>query len=533
MIMGMLICFLIAGCGKADSGTTVETPDDSTVEADTKETFPETGSESEAESRKNDASEKKSLAERMAGKYSYHSSGDNGEEEYYVLDVVNFGDNLCAFCGQAIPDDNGNYEVYSFWASEFIPYDADELSGTDGDQADVNQLCFSIMSNVGEYWNSGHFGTITLTDEGLVFDGFAHDGFLVPQNGDSRLFLKDERVEDAFSYLKHDDAGDNDLQGVWVQDNGDADLYMEFSGSDLYMYQKNPGREVFFAAGGCDFHDGSFDLRGNMIQNGGMPFELSGDYKVDGDTLTIELTGDDKPVQLPDSAKLSRISKHAVHVTTMDEVVFGADSFGYEGQLANEPFFGLWVEAFRDRADAEDLVAKLDEKDLPASYVFSCDWENLNKDPYYCVTIGRSGSEPEAQSYIEKAKKEGYGSAYVKYTGDRIGHRADYTVFDETKIIISPKKAVIRAAALDDLSGGETVDATLIVDGDTVFDKTCDMQFFSYYKDGSTPLEWFNDIARIRDTEEYREQVGALTGVFEVDVTGNHIDRFYGCYWWD
>ena len=24
-----------------------------------------------------------------------------------------------------------------------------------------------------------------------------------------------------------------------------------------------------------------------------------------------------------------------------------------------------------------------------------------------------------------------------------------------------------------------------------------------------------------------------LMGVFDIDVTGNHIDRFYGAYWWD
>ena len=207
---------------------------------------------------------------------------------------------------------------------------------------------------------------------------------------------------------------------------------------------------------------------------------------------------------------------------------------GPTGDLTEQdPFFGLWVGAYTKRSDAEALAAKLEDAGLPASYVYSCDWENLNKDPYYCVTIGRSGSEPEAQAYTEDAKKAGFAKAYVKYTGERLGHRVDYTVFDESRIEISPSKVVLKDVTVDDLSGDNTGDATLIVDKDTVFDKSCDMQFFSYYQDGTSPLEWFNHVNDIRDTEEYQSQTGALMGVFEVDITGTHVDRFYGSYWWD
>ncbi len=151
------------------------------------------------------------------------------------------------------------------------------------------------------------------------------------------------------------------------------------------------------------------------------------------------------------------------------------------------------MNAFKERSDAEALAVKLEDKGLPASYVYSCDWENLNKDPYYCVTIGRSGSESEAQGYLEGAKQAGYPKAYIKYTGEKLGHRVNYTVFD----------------------------------------KSCDMQYFPYYQNGDSPLEWFNHIKDIKDTEEYQAQGGALMGVFEVDMTGDHVDRFYGSYWWD
>lgn len=51
-------------------------------------------------------------------------------------------------------------------------------------------------ANAGMYSDAGHKGTIALTDDGLVFSGFKNEGFLVPEYDDSRLFLKDERVED-------------------------------------------------------------------------------------------------------------------------------------------------------------------------------------------------------------------------------------------------------------------------------------------------------------------------------------------------
>ena len=534
-----IFCLIMSGCQSTAENVPAsqnENTSETGKEDETPESKPEnkkTSKKDKKKDRKEDKDREKSLAERMVGKYSYDHAGEAGEEEFYVMDVVCFGDNLYAFCGKAFPGDDKTLGAYTFWASEFIPYDAGEMKSTDGDTVKVNELRFSVMSNAGKYWDKGHPGTITLTEEGLVFKGFDHDGFLVPDNDNSRLFLKDERVEDAFSYLKKGGSGPDNLQGFWSRDGEDSGMSIEFSGPDMYIYQKSPDREVFFAAGGCNFNGDSFECTASCIDAGAMPLELSGDYKVEGDRLTLDINCPDMPELFPDHARFLRKSKDDIHVTTMDEVRFDADSFGAIGYTEQEPFFGLWVEAFGERSDAEALVVRLKDKELPASYVFSCDWENLNRDPYYCVTIGRSGSEEEAQAYIEAAKFAGYPSAYVKYTGNRLGHRFDYTVFDESKIEISPEKAVIKNALVDDLSGDGNGEYPLIVDSDTVFDKSCDMQFFAYYQEGMTPLEWFNHINDIKDTDQYQAQGGALMGVFEVDITGNHIDRFYGSYWWD
>ena len=321
VLIGLICTVSLAGCAKAEDNSFKEK-----LESAKENVQEEDKDKADSESAKDDTAGGKSLAQRMAGKYSYHASQEDGEDEYYIMDVMNFGDNLYAFCGQAYSDGEEGREAYSFWATEFIPYDAKQICSTDGNTVKVNELNFSVMSNAGKYWDNGHDGTITLTDEGLVFEGFDHEGFLVPDDDSSRLFIKDERVEDTFAYLKHEQkGGDSDLQGLWVMRDRDADLYIAFSGSDMYMYRKYPDREVFFGAGGCDLHDGSFDYTGNLIENGGMPYEFAADYKVEGDSLTMAIQGPDVPPQMPSEATFERISEKDIHVTTMDEIVFAQD----------------------------------------------------------------------------------------------------------------------------------------------------------------------------------------------------------------
>lgn len=56
------------------------------------------------------------------------------------------------------------------------------------------------------------------------------------------------------------------------------------------LYRKDPAQEVFYAAGGCNYHDDSFEFTGNMIENGGMPFELTGEYKIDKDAEELSIS---------------------------------------------------------------------------------------------------------------------------------------------------------------------------------------------------------------------------------------------------
>ena len=132
--------------------------------------------------------------------------------------------------------------------------------------------------------------------------------------------------------------------------------------------------------------------------------------------------------------------------------------------------------------------------------------------------------EAEKPVYIDDAAKAGYPDAYVKYTGDRLCKRVYCYIYSDQGLEITPSKVTMNEVPTEDLSGDSDAEGprTLVIDSATVFDKSCDMQSFAGYKQGVSPLEWFNN-AKGPD----------LLGVYDVSVTGDHIDAVYGIYWWD
>lgn len=547
---------IFAGCGKSkavesapkdrpeNAGESVEvkkTEDN----VETEEKPEKIEEESKEESKEEVAPAGKSLAKRMTGKYSYHCSDENGNDEFYVMDVVPFGENLYAYCGKAMPENNEDLEAYSFWTSEFIPYDANEMKSTDGDKVTVNELRFSVMSNAGKYWDAGHKGTITLTDEGLVFDGFDHEGFLVPENDDSRLFLKDDRVENAFSYLKDDDTdGPEELHGLWMHSGSNNDLYLEFLGSNLYLYSKNPDHEVFYAAGGCDYHDGSLDFTGNMIENGGMPFEFTGKYKIDGSSLILELQGSDIPDLLSGCEDFRQVSESGVHVITMDEVELTSDSFGMFGgnqnfdELKRQDYYGVFVSSSKSAEACTPAINKLEEAGFAGGFtVFTPDFNSLNPEPYYAVATGLFISERDAMEALSEVKAAGFTDAYVKYAGSYTGDRYWYTMRGGEKIDVLKDGVMLSGVSLTIPyhTDGEPVTAYLIVTRNTVFDKSADPESFGNYEKGDTPYEWIvrNYNLMSDDPDQYQMYGPALSGVFEVGLDDNKIRTYYGSYWWD
>jgi len=73
-------------------------------------------------------------------------------------------------------------------------------------------------------------------------------------------------------------------------------------------------------------------------------------------------------------------------------------------------------------------------------------------------------------------------------------------------------------------SGEDGEEETLILDADT---ELVHPEWLDGCEEGNTALEWVANLMA-RDPE-----TASLSGVYDVEVTGNHIDRVYGLYWWD
>lgn len=538
------ICAMIlTGCGSEGAGATPAT------ETEKGETAPQTEKESEVTPA--DTSVEESLAKRLCGKYSYNLPGDSGENEYLTIDMVTFGDNLYAFCGYVLSESGEVMDPYSYFACEFLPNDAADLKNTDTDSVEVTALCFSNMSNAGKYWDSGVAGTIELTEDGLVFTNFDNDGFFVPEHDASRLFLKDDRVEDGFAYLSRNDKNAPDeLQGVWMMIGKDAPIYLMFEGNNLFVYQKSLSKEVYYAAGGCDFRDGSFTARANSLGNGDMPLEWNGKYELKGSMLSFRMEGDVFPEELSGDVLLSRVDESEIPVITIDEVNFDEDSFLSYGEDWNmamsgdeDGFYGVWTAAETDYDKAVEKAKALSDLGYESYVCYSPEWKDLSSDAYCCVTAGRYSTEEEANDALSNVKNDGYPDAYVKHTGSRLYTTVDYYNYGDVEPEITDERVTLNGVKVsfpytwypgfDEVSN--QYEMTLVIDQDTVFDESCSKESFGNYREGDTPLTWFqyNYDLMGTDPDTYVAEGPALSGVFEVGINGAHIDRFFGSYWWD
>ena len=544
LVFLLLLAFALQGCtGRAQdvSEDTQETAEEQAPE-ETGKNKPKRPAAQAEEDKGSEA--KESLARRLCGKYSFHATA---EDQYYMMDVVAFGDNLYAFCGYAMEEEGADPCLYSFWASEFIPFDAADLRSTEADSVEVNQLCFSIMSNAGKYWGAGNEGTITWTADGLLFEGFSGEDFLCPPS-DHRLFEKDERADDAFPYLSNGKAGNEKLEGYWKQRDAKVPLYLDFDGDNLYVYQKDSSTEVYFAGGSYTLQEGTISYQASFLGNGGEPTLYEIHYETDGVTL---MTQTDEPLGRDTEllCEFDKIEAEDVPVITMEEVTFTDDSFGMFSEGINEEipdevdgFYGIWISAVKDYEKAVTEAEKVADRGYAAYVCFSPEWEKMNQDPYYCVTTGRYDTEDEAKRALDGVKKLGYPDAYIKHTGKHKYITVTYTNYGDMEYEVKEDEVILKnvEVSLSNVWYPGIEDAPgytkkLIIDRNTVFDKTCETEFFGHYEEGDTVFDWFvrNDELLNTDPEEYALYGPALSGVFEIGVNGDHVDRFFGSYWWD
>ena len=193
------------------------------------------------------------------------------------------------------------------------------------------------------------------------------------------------------------------------------------------------------------------------------------------------------------------------------------------------PFYGVWIAASKDLDAIGDMKAKLLEQGFPARVVYAPEWPNLTDEPYYCLTAGICSTRTEAEELLAKVQQEGWQDAYIKGTGTRENKICLYTCYSNSALEVTEDQVLIRDVQVSDKAGEEEETMTLIVDRETLFAENPDGNYFDNVLDGDTPLTWMQ-----HNYEEPDDQyLQALVGVFEVEVTGNHIDRFIDCYWWD
>ncbi len=506
-------------------------------ETDTSETSPETMSDTSKMSY-----EDMTLAKRLCGRYSFKSS----DEEYYILDIREFADNLYAHAGAVFAEDEEEYlESYSFWGVELIPDDEKAVRSVDEDTLSCHVLAFSIMSNLSKYQAPPAECTITLTDDGIEMEGF----FLSDGSGKA-VFKRDDRVEDAFPYIHNEEAGtggpDERLPGLWREKESDTPLYFKFDEKGaMWIYRESPGTEVYF--GGGEYHgtgDGTIGGVYSLLGSGTMPMEYEMTYTFSGedDMVLDDINDGCFPVEYEQSTlSFERIVEKDVPVVTIDKVRevltddHNYDMYAMADDYYDEGFYGVWVGAFESSDEANSLADRIKSMGYDASVVFSPEWKNLSPKSFYCVTFDKCMTQTAAEGALVNAQSAGFDDAYIKFSGERILHRICYTMYSHDAMEFHQDKVILKDVQTSSNAGDESGTKTLLIDKDTIFDPSCQLEFFANYEDGDTVLEWFlkNDELARNDPDSYSQYGPALLGVFDVSITGDHIDRFYGCYWWD
>ena len=112
-------------------------------------------------------------------------------------------------------------------------------------------------------------------------------------------------------------------------------------------------------------------------------------------------------------------------------------------------------------------------------------------------------------------------------------YRVYYYLYSEGENVeVNNDEAVLYEVSCENVNDEEDEGPMdLVIDADTVFDESCDTSVFDGYQKGDTPLEWIQHARQLELEDPDRGPL--LIGVYEVSLTGRHVDRYYGAYWWD
>ncbi len=534
----MILMLALPGCGKAAEAE--ETEEEQEEETETKEKKSKKKNKDKDEESEEQADP--SFAKRLCGKYSCEGDGD----EVLTMEICEFGGNVYAYCGECMSEE-GDEELiaYSYWAMELLPDDPDGFKKTDADSCNCEALYFSNMSHAGMYWDEPKSGVITLTDEGVKFEGFDES---VTKNAE---YKRDDKAEDAFPYInpanKKAAYNNEDLNGYWLLKEDDSDTYLWFDAyQNMWIYRKHPAVEVILAGGAYEVNGNRLNAVVNALGSGHMPSELSAAFDVNKDTLSLTDISEDlaymSDQEFDSEVIFVRVKEDDIPViTASDAEKAGAGQFSgfyddpYEGADVSD-YYGVWVGAYTYIDEAYELVDKLQLNGFDAAVAYSLNWKDLTNEPYYCVTAGKCQGAVEADDLLNKVKDAGYKDAYVKNTGKRVATRVELVNYSTSDFVLSGDKVILKDVEVNDPELYDNFHTDLIVDKETLFDDHCEFEFFGNYEKNDLPMDWIKRNLELEQTDpdKYMENgIPALIGVFDVSITGKHVDAFYGSYWWD
>lgn len=87
-------------------------------------------------------------------------------------------------------------------------------------------------------------------------------------------------------------------------------------------------------------------------------------------------------------------------------------------------FYGVWAYASKDLGEAIAFANDARGRGFDAEVFLTTDWENLNPEPWFVVSLGCAQTEAAAVGILENAlylPAGGYDDAYIKFSGAYVG----------------------------------------------------------------------------------------------------------------
>ena len=241
--------------------------------------------------------EKISFAERAVGTYYCNVNYGAGEERL-KMEITDVSGNLYAICSLGGDTETPPAEedsAYSLWMMEIIPEEAGAFL-TYTDKVEAGVLKYSNMSNAGRYWGVPDTGTLTLTDNGIIFENID----LAANAPDKEITTELERYEGKsvfdIGYEVTEQDRPDEIYGLWryTEDLGDTttDTFVKFDkgGSDYYeymtIYRKETGCEAMLQKGGFCFDDYD-EINAMLYQVAAEPIKIEWNVTVKDGRLTV------------------------------------------------------------------------------------------------------------------------------------------------------------------------------------------------------------------------------------------------------